>query len=171
MQFRAIIRQTFPIAACRRGLAAIFILIGCAAPAWADPLAVGGAVPPFAAKDQFGKEFKFAPGLHFLLVGFDMNAGKLANHKFADLGPGWLEQHGAVYVLDIHTMPAVARLFALPKMRTYPERIVLAEDAKLLTPFPRQPERITVLVLTPAGKLSEVRYWNPVTEALATVLH
>ena len=137
----------------------------------AAQLAMGDAVPGFTAKDQFGKEFKFTPGLRFLLLGFDMSTGKLANHKLADLGAGWLEKQNAAYLLDIHTMPAVARLFALPKMRTYPERIVLAEDAKLLTPFPRQPERITVLVLTPAGKLGEVRYWNPATEALATVLH
>jgi len=161
MQFQAIIRRTFPVAARRCGLAAILILISCAAPAWADPLAVGGAVPPFAAKDQFGKEFKFTPGLHFLLVGFDMNAGKLANHKFADLGPGWLEQHGAVYVLDIHTMPAVARLFALPKMRKYPHRIILAETATLLAPFPHQPEKITILELTPAGTIRAIRYWDP----------
>jgi len=137
----------------------------------AGPLAAGDAVPPFAAKDQFGQEFKFTPGLRFLLLGFAMGPGKVANHKLADLGAGWLEQRNAAYVLDIHTMPGVARLFALPKMRKYPERIVLAEDAALLTPFPRQPERLTVLVLTPAGKIQEVRYWNPDTETLAAILN
>ena len=81
----------------------------------ADELKVGDAVPVFSARDQFGKEFKLAAGLRFLLVGFDMGAGKAANLKLADLGAGWLENHGAAYVLDIHTMPGIARVFALPK--------------------------------------------------------
>jgi hypothetical protein len=100
-----------------------------------------------------------------------MGASKAANLKLAELGPGWLEKQGAVYVLDIHTMPAIARVFALPKMRKYPQRIILADAESLLAPFPRQPERVTVLVLTPAGKLKEIRYWNPASEALATQLN
>ncbi len=137
----------------------------------AGELTVGQAVPAFSAQDQFGKDFKFAAGLHFLLLGFDMSTGKAANLKLADLGPGWLEKHGAVYVLDIHTMPAIARVFALPKMRKYPHRIILAETEILLAPFPRQPDRITVLVLTADGKIKEIRYWNPAQEALSARLN
>jgi hypothetical protein len=119
------------------------------------------------AQDQFGKEFKFAAGLHFLLLGFDMDTGKAANLKLADLGPGWLEKQGAAYVLDVHTMPAIiARVFALPKMRKYPHRIILAQAESLLAPFPRQPDSITVLVLTAEGKIKEIHYWNPLKAAL-----
>jgi hypothetical protein len=139
-------------------------------PAQADVLKVGDAVPVFSAKDQFGKDFKLASGLHFLLLGFDMGASKTANLKLTDLGAGWLEKHGAVYVLDIHTMPAVARLFAFPKMRKYPHRIILGDDEKLLAPFPRQEGKITVLVLATDGKIQEIRYWNPATEGLEGVL-
>ena len=134
-------------------------------------LKVGDTVPMFSARDQFDKEFKFQAGPHFLLLGFDMGASKTANLKLADLGPGWLEKQGAIYVLDIHTMPAIARVFALPKMRKYPQRIILAEAASLLAPFPHQPGRITVLALTPTGKIKEIRYWNPEREALASQLH
>ena len=137
----------------------------------AGELTVGDAVPEFSAKDQFGKDFKLEAGLHFLLLGFDMGAGKQANLKLADLGPGWLEKQGAAYVLDIHTMPAIARVFALPKMRKYPHRIILGDDERLLAPFPRQPDRITVLVLTTARKIKEIRYWNPATEALGARLN
>ena len=137
----------------------------------AGALSVGDAVPAFSAKDQFGKEFKFAACLHFLLLGFDMGASKAANLKLADLGPGWLEKQGAAYLADIHTMPAIARVFALPKMRKYPHRIILGDDEHLLAPFPRQPDRITVLVLAADGKIKEIRYWNPANEALATRLN
>ena len=56
---------------------------------WAAPageLKVGDAVPGFSAKDQFGIEFKFTPGLRFLLLGFDMGASRPANLKLG--GPG-----------------------------------------------------------------------------------
>jgi hypothetical protein len=143
---------------------------GLAGTARAGELAVGDAVPALAAKDQFDQPFKFTPGLHYLLLGFDMGASKQANLKLADLGAGWLEQRGAVFMLDIHTMPGIARFFALPKMRKYPQRIILADDAKMLEPFPRQPERITVLVLKPDGKIQSVRYWNPSADPLAPIL-
>jgi hypothetical protein len=155
----------------RRAAAAILIGGGLLFTARAGELAAGDAMPAFSAPDQFGKEFKFAPGLHFLLLGFEMGTGKLANHKLAELGAGWLEKRGAVYVLDIHTMPAVARLFALPKMRKYPHRVVLAETEGLLAAFPHQPEKITVLALSPEGKIREIRYWNPATDALDALLN
>jgi hypothetical protein len=140
------------------------------APLRAGELKVGDAAPAFSAKDQFGQDFKLEPGLRFLLLGFDMGASKQANLKLADLGAGWLEKHQAAFVLDIHTMPGVARFFALPKMRKYPQRIILGDDANLLAPFPRQDGQITVLVLAPAGKIQEIRYWRPATEPLETIL-
>jgi len=137
----------------------------------ADELKVGDAVPLFSAKDQFGKDFKFEPGLKFLLLGFEMSASKEANLKLSDLGTGWLEAHGAAYVLDIHSMPAIARVFALPKMRKYPHRIILGDDEAMLAPFPRKPSQVTVLVLTADGKVKEIRYWDPKGEKLESVLN
>lgn len=150
--------------------AALFCFVVFAVSIHAGELAVGDAVPAFSAKDQFGKEFKPEAGLHFLLLGFDMGTSKTANLKLADLGAGWLEKHSAAYVLDIHTMPGIARLFALPKLRKYPHRIVLGDDEKMLAVFPRQPEKITVLVLMPTEKISEIRWWKPATEPLEAVL-
>jgi hypothetical protein len=150
--------------------ATLFLFTALAVSTHAGALLVGDTVPAFSAKDQFGKEFKPVAGLRFLLLGFDMGTSKTANLKLADLGAGWLEKHSAAYVLDIHTMPGVARLFALPKLRKYPHRIVLGDDEKMLAAFPRRPEKITVLVLTPTGKISEIRYWNPAGETLDAVL-
>lgn len=150
--------------------AALLFTVTLAVSIHAGELVVGDTVPAFSAKDQFSKEFKPDAGLRFLLLGFDMGTSKIANLKLADLGAGWLEKHSAAYVLDIHTMPGIARLFAFPKLRKYPHRIVLGDDEKMLAVFPRQPEKITVLVLTPTGKISEIRYWNPATETLEAIL-
>ena len=86
-------------------------------PATATPLAVGDAMPALVAKDQFGKEITFTTNIQFLLVATEMAGAKAANKKLAEQGAGFLELHRAAYLMDIHTMPAVARFFALPKMR------------------------------------------------------
>ena len=135
--------------------------------ACASQPAVGDAVPAFAGKDQHGKEFVFTNGVRFLLVATERAVGTSANHKLAEQGAGLLEKHQAVYVMDIHTMPGVARFFALPKMRKYPHRIVLVDSAKTLTGFPVQPDRVTVLALTPAGRIQKISYWNPDQEPAA----
>lgn len=83
--------------------------------AYAGQLVVGDAVPVFSAKDQFGKEFSFTNGVQFLLIATEMACGKTANHKLAEQGAGFLEKNRAIYLMDIHTMPAIARVFALPK--------------------------------------------------------
>ena len=136
----------------------------------AKELEVGDAVPVFSAKDQFGKDFKFAPGPKFLFLAFDMDASKAANAKFTKLGQGGLDKLGIVYVMDIHPMPAIGRFFALPKMRKYPFRVVLAESADLLKPFPRQEGKITALVLAPDGKIRDIRYWNAGAEEVGKVV-
>ena len=154
-----------------RRLALILFCIGFTVSIAAGELKIGDAVPSFSAQDQFGKEFNFQPGLRFLILGFDMGAGKAANLRLSNLGAGWLDKQGAAYVLDIHTMPAIARVFAFPKMRKYPHRIILAESESFLAPFPRQVDRLTVLVLTPQGKIQEIRFWNPASESLAARLN
>lgn len=136
----------------------------------AKELAVGDTVPSFSAKDQFGMDFTFVPGPKFLLLGFDMGACKAANAKLAKLGNGGLDKLGIVYVMDIHTMPAIGRFFAMPKMRKYPFRVVLGDSTDLLKPFPRQSEKISVLELSPKGTIRAIHYWNPDSEVLAESL-
>ena len=148
----------------------IMLCAGVAFSVWARELAVGDAVPEFSAKDQFGKAFKLEPGLPFLMLGFERSTATAADVKLTDLGTNWLDKHGMVYVLDIHSMPSVARYFALPKMKKYHYRVVLGETEQLLAPFPRRPEHITVLALTETGKVREIRYWNPATDDLEPLL-
>ena len=136
-----------------------FCLLGIRASA--SQLTVGDAVPAFSAKDQHGKGFVFTNGVQFLLIDLERACGTSANHKLAERGAGFLEKHQAVFVMDIHTMPSVARLFALPKMRKYPQRIVLVETAGTLEWVPVQPGRVTVLALTPTGRIQKSSFWDP----------
>ena len=136
----------------------------CWLPVHAAPLAVGDALPPIVAKDQFGKDFTLTTNVQFLLVAMEMTCAKAANHKLAEQGAGFLEKHQAAYLMDIHTMPAVARWFAFPKMKKYPQRIVLVDSAGTLAAIPVQTNCATVLTITSAGQIKKISYWNPVSQ-------
>ncbi len=147
---------------------AVFLFAAVAAQS-ADQYATGSRVASFSANDQFGAPFKLAPDCRALLVSFDMGTSKLANQKLSALGKDFLPKHQAVFVADIHGMPAIGRTFALPKMRSYAHRIVLADSETLLAPFPRKEKLVTVLLLQ-KEKVTGIRYWNPATEDVAKVL-
>jgi hypothetical protein len=130
-------------------------------------LAAGDVIPEITAADQQGKAFSTTNGCQFLLIATEMNAAKAANAKLAEQGAGFLEKHQAAYLLDIHTMPGIARLFAFPKMRKDPERIILVDTAKTLSVFPAQPGRVTVVALTPDRHIQKISFWDPVSEPVA----
>ena len=124
-------------------------------------LAIGGTVPALEAKDQHEKEFKLADDSAWLLVAFDMGTGKAANGRLEKKGATWLDDHKAVYVSNIRGMPGVGRLFALPKMRKYPHRIILADADGLLDAFPESDGKVTVLKLKSGRVIEAISYWDP----------
>lgn len=127
----------------------------------AELLKPGATVPAIEAKDQHEQPFTLGDGVAWLLISFDMGTGKAANGYFEKKGAPFLGDHQAVYVANIHGMPGVGRMFALPKMRKYPHRIVLADDEHLLDPFPREEDRVTVIKLGPGRVVQSIAFWNP----------
>ena len=132
--------------------------------ALAAPLATGDSLPGFSARDQFGQEFNSTNGARFLLIATEMACAKAATQKLAAQGADFLTTNSAAYVMDIHAMPAMVRYFVVPRMRKYPERIVLVEAANSLKDLPAQPGRVTVLALTPGRRIQKISYWDPVRE-------
>lgn len=146
------------------------LMVVASGAAAAERLAVGDPVPAFTSQDQHEKPFEFKPGYRHLMITFDMGTAKLANQALTQKGTNYLDRHQAVYVSDIHGMPAIGRFFALPKMRRYRHRIILADSETLLDPFPRREERVTVLELNPQGVIEKIDYWNPKEEAVSQYL-
>jgi hypothetical protein len=141
-------------------------LLFTAATAPAETYAAGSKVKAFSAADQHGKAWTFeAAKTRFLLVSFDMETGKKANAALAAKGKEYLPAKNAAYIANIHGMPGVGRMFALPKMRKYPHQIILADAADLLAPFPQQTGKVTVLKLD-RGTVRAVRHWDPANESL-----
>ena len=133
--------------------------------AHAAPYVVGAKVESFTAKDQHEQAFTFKPEeTKFLLVSHDMETGKKANAALNALGKDYLGTKKAVYVANIHGMPGIGRMFAMPKMRKYVHRIILGDDEALIAKFPEQKDKVTVLKLD-GGKVNSITYWSPGAEA------
>ena len=139
-------------------------------PAAAAPYEKGSKVEAFTSKDQHDNAFTLKPSeTRFLLVSHDMDTGKKANAVLTTVGPENLKRDKVVYLANIHGMPGVGRMFALPKMRKYSHTIILGDDADLIAKFPEQAGKVTVLKLAD-GKVAGVSYWTPGAEVLADVL-
>lgn len=138
----------------------------CCGLASAAPYSVGSKVGSFSASDQHGAPFTLdTKSTRYLLISFDMTTGKKANGVLDGLGKDYLPGKKAVYVANIFGMPAIGRTFALPKMKKYSHRIILGDDANLLTPFPQQPSKVTVIKLD-GGKVGRISYWDPAAEGV-----
>jgi hypothetical protein len=139
-------------------------------PVFAAPYADGSKVESFTAKDQHEQAFTFKPAeTKFLLVSHDMETGKKANAALNALGKDYLGSKKAVYVANIHGMPGIGRMFAMPKMKKYAHRIILGDDEALIAKFPEQKDKVTVLKLN-NGIVSSISYWNPGAEPLDSLL-
>ncbi len=134
--------------------------------AFAAPYEKGQKLESFKAEDQFGTEYTFDPAAtRFLLVSHDMDTGKKANAALTALGKEYLPGKGAVYFANIHGMPGIGRMFAIPKMKKYSHRIILGDDEALIARFPEQAGKVTVLKVS-SGKVQSVTFWTPGTEAV-----
>ncbi|MBB5352548.1 hypothetical protein HNR46_002794 [Haloferula luteola] len=139
-------------------------------PCLADPYKAGETIEVFSAKDQHQKAYTLEPkNTRYLLVSHDMETGKAANKVLDGLGADYLPGKKAIYMANIHGMPGIGRMFALPKMRKYAHRIILGDDAELIAHFPQQAGKVTVLKLS-GKKIVSIQYWDPAKEAPGTYL-
>jgi len=133
----------------------------------AGQLAVGDILPAITANDQHGTPFVLTTNIQVLLVATEMDCAKAANRKLADQRAGFLEKYHAAYLMDIHTMPAIGRFFAIPKMQKYPQRIVLIDSPTVLADFPTKASCVTVISLNATNQIQKISYWNPASEPVA----
>ena len=128
----------------------------------AEPYKIGDKLDTFTVKDQHEKEFTFTPGPKVFLVSFEMGTGRKANQWFAEKGAEFLPQQQAIFLADIHGMPAIGRVFALPKMKKYPHRILLGDAKNLLDRYPKKDDKLTVFRLDDDAKITSIEFVDPV---------
>ena len=154
----------------KKATAALAVTILGSALSLAAPYTTGQRVESFNAKDQHENAFTLKPAdTRFLIVSHDMDTGKKANASLTALGKDYLTSKKAVYVANIHGMPGIGRMFALPKMKKYSHRIILGDDAALIAKFPVESGKVTVLTLAD-GNVQSIKYWTPGTDGVDTYL-
>lgn len=143
-------------------LRAAFVGLCVFATGWlrAEPgkYAVGDRFEGFATQDQHGKSYTYEGGARLVVVSFEMDTGKAANGFLERQGADFLGRQRAVFVANIHGMPGIARTFALPKMRKYPHRILLADGEHFLDRYPSKENHLTVLELDEQGAIAAIRF-------------
>ena len=131
----------------------------------AAPLSVGDSFPVLdGMQDQHEAAYPMPEGTRHVAVAFSMGAGKAANRYSSEQGAAYLPAEEAVFIANIYGMPGIGRLFAMPKMKKYPHRIMIADEEGLLDDFPQEDGRVTIFDLDAAGKITAIRYWGSKSE-------
>ncbi|MFV0338470.1 MAG: hypothetical protein ACK5LK_09555 [Chthoniobacterales bacterium] len=136
----------------------------------AETLQVGDTLPSFTVENQHGESFTYEGQLDFLLVSFDMAAGKQTNVVLSEKPKNYLSEKKAAFLSNIYGMPSIGRYFALRKMRKYPHNILLGDSEDLLVNYPKEEGKVTVLKLDKDKKIEAITFWDPTTENLDTLL-
>jgi len=124
------------------------VLVLFATVASAEPYAVGGTLRPFSLADQHGARASVGEEVRLLLLSRDMGAGDIVKGALGDADQRFLDERRAVYLADVSGMPAmIRRMFALPKMRKRPYRVLIDEDGTVARDFPRVEGKPTLVLL------------------------
>ncbi len=138
---------------------ATFLLIAAALAA--QPYRPGDRFAAFSTKDQHDRAFTYEGGAKRVIVAFEMGSGKAANAFFEQQPADFLTRHETTFLSNIYGMPGIARAFAMPKMRKYPHRILIADGKDFLARYPTQEDQLTVLTLDAAGVITDIRFVDP----------
>lgn len=128
----------------------------------------GDRVTPFTLLDQFEQPYTLDAHASVILVARSMATAKVVDAALQQREKGYLEARHVVYVADIERMPAVAKLFAIPSMRSASYRIMLDQSGSVATRL--EGDRDTVQwVKLKDGKVDSVQHFSeaaPLREAL-----
>lgn len=135
-----------------------FLLCLTAGATEAKPYAPGEKFAGFSTRDQHDKPFTYEGGARRIVVSFEMDTGKAANGYLEKQGSDFLAKTHTLFIANIHGMPGIARTFAMPKMRRYPHRILLADAEHFLDRYPSKENHLTVILLDEKGAVTSVRF-------------
>jgi hypothetical protein len=149
---------------------ASLVLCLVAVAAFAEPLGVGSTLARRSLEDQHGKRAEIDEHVRVLVVTRDMEAGDLVKKALAEVEQKTLDERGVVYVADISRMPGlVSRLFAVPRLRERPYRVLLDRDGSLARELPYVEGKPAVVSLD-ALRITAVAHPATVDDVRAAVL-
>lgn len=143
----------------QRWVACVAVWSLCAGGAGAGDLGVGEAFPPYTLTDPFGVTNRLGSETRAVIISSEKNVSERVNAWLKTKPHGYLEAHRADYVSDITPMPAlITTLFALPKMRKYPFRLLLAQDEAFAKTYPHRPGQIALFLLDAGHVITDLHF-------------
>ena len=125
-----------------------FALWGLAAGVYAEALQVGSTFPVYTLEDAHGQTNVLGAETRAVLIASEKGVSERLTGWLKPRSPGYLEEHRTEYVSDITPMPSIiTHLFALPKIRKYPFRLLLARDENFAKTYPHQEGRFALFLL------------------------
>ena len=126
---------------------------------WADKAEVGKPFPPYTVQDAFEQTNVLQKTTRFVIVASEKSVSEKVNEWLKTKAPDYLPRHATEYVSDITPMPGIiTELFARPKMKKYPFKILLARDEAFAKTYPSQPGKIALFVLDDQQVLKDLKY-------------
>jgi hypothetical protein len=140
-----------------------FLLSLALVPLIAAQLSVGGPIASlqqFAYEDPFEKKATIADHTRLVLVSFEKQSGDIAADFFNARAADLLARNSAVYIADIHKMPAIVTyLFARPKMKKYTFPLHLYTKGEAFEKsVPHKEGKLTVIRFDAEQKVASVRF-------------
>ena len=134
----------------------------------AEPVEKGKPFPSYTLVNPHGVTNSLSSTTRFVILAAEKHVSGAVRDWLLTKEAGYLEAHKAEYVSDITPMPAlITTLFALPKMRKYPFRMLLADDPEFATVYPRQADRITLFILDENQVVQDLLYLTKPSEVEA----
>jgi hypothetical protein len=132
-----------------------------------NTLKIGDSIDAFTLEDQFGDPQQVDKNTALVLFSRDMEGGELLSLALKNKPPEYLPERRAIYVADISGMPGfVARLFALPKMRTRAYPMLLDREGRVTKRLPDQEDQGTLIEVDEL-KITNVEFFGDVGEIKA----
>ena len=129
----------------------VLALLLSAATLLAQAANVGDTLTPWTLNDQFDQPYTLNQNTRILLVARDMKAAQMVKAAIEDQPKGYLEARHAVFLADVHGMPSlIGKLFAIPSMKGYNDRVVLDRDGTSADQYPGTEAQILWLPHRPA---------------------
>jgi hypothetical protein len=119
----------------------------------------GKPFPPYTLPDQFDQTNTLSRETRYVIITSQMEISGLVNTWLKGKTNDFLSTQRIEYVADITPMPQlITKLFALPKMKKYPFRLLLARDPKFAATYPRQTGRIALFILDESQVVQKIKF-------------
>lgn len=127
---------------------------------WAEMVQVGRPFPAYTVQDAFAQTSTLQKATRFVIVASEKDVSGRINEWLTAKGADYLPGRKAEYVSDITPMPSlITEMFARPKMKKLPFKILLARDEAFARTYPSRPGQIALFVLDEQQVLAEIRYF------------